>query len=226
MRTRTLLLLCLTLFSGCGVGPMVIKSDPPKEEAQDAPRGTAKQVASEHLDVRFARKDVVRVVHEPAASSKSYPHLITFRGRKEPERGLVLETTPESILVRLPRKSQALPAGVPGTTSRFLGGVQGRVVRRRKPLEGCQVRLTGLRYETRFLVFTSLKQRGHEETVVTDRAGRFSFENLPPGPYRLAFRRPGSNVWLLRLRRSGVDAVVKDRPVKVGTINLSKRALD
>lgn len=216
-------LLVLPFLTACGVGPMRLPPDPPKDTA--AP-GAAQAVNSEHLDVRFARKDVLRVVHDPALD-KLYPDLITFRGSQEPERGLVLETDLKTVLVRLPRKAYRRgPTGEPGAATRFTGRVEGRVVRRGKPVRNCEVRLTALRYETRMLIFTGVVNNDHQETVVTDRDGLFSFGNLPPGPYRLAFRRRKGKSWLLRIRPGGVDAVVENRTVPIGDVDLGKRVLD
>ncbi|MCH7552369.1 MAG: hypothetical protein IIC82_00005, partial [Chloroflexi bacterium] len=100
-----------------------------------------------------------------------YPDLITFKGREEAERGLVLETTPASVLLRLPREARA-PVGVTAVSTTQPGGVSGKVIRKGKPLPGCEVRITGLERST-FLVFESLRGRRFEQRVVTDEHGVF-----------------------------------------------------
>lgn len=210
------------LAAGCAVGPMHMPSDSKPSGSRAGP-GLATAVSPEHLDVRFAREDVIRIVRAPEGDV-DYPDLITFKGREKAERGLVLETTPASVLLRLPREARA-PVGVTAVSTTQPGGVSGKVIRKGKPLPGCEVRITGLERST-FLVFESVRSGSFERRVVTDEHGVFVFDGLPPGPYRLAFRRAGTNSWLIRLREVPVDAFVEDLPINVGVINLGKPTLN
>ncbi|MBL4846207.1 MAG: carboxypeptidase regulatory-like domain-containing protein [Planctomycetes bacterium] len=190
--------------------------------------GTSVAVHTESMDVRFSRADVLKVSRRPDDGSE-YPDLITLRGRDSAERGLVLETTPESVLVRFPRLASggkvSLQEAKPAARA-FFGILEGRVLVGKRPLKGCEVRLTLLERDTFLGVLTRVRRTDDERTLPTDADGTFAFQGLRPGPYRLAFRKQGSGPWLIRLREVPVDAVVEDTPVDVGDINLSKRILD
>jgi hypothetical protein len=92
---------------------------------------------------------------------------------------------------------------------------------------GCEVRLQSLEQKSFLAIFHSTRPTGSTQLTRTDEDGVFAFDNLPDGPYRLAFRRhPGHGSWLLRLREIPVDAVVQDGGASdAGVIDLGKRVL-
>ena len=107
----------LLALGGCAVGPMRLQATAPSDAVANvssrANTGTAEEVNPQDMDVRFARSVVTKIVHDPLEGSP-YPDLSTLEGREQPERCLVLEVTPDSLLARIPRQSEPTKAREPG----------------------------------------------------------------------------------------------------------------
>lgn len=77
------------------------------------------------------------------------------------------------------------------------GNAQGQMLRRGTGLPACRVKLVEL-------LGASSRFRGHTEgeayETVTDRNGRFSFEGLPVGSYKIKWELPGDTGWIRRIR--------------------------
>lgn len=124
--------------------------------------------------------------------------------------------------------ARALPASRSPSTRRQPaksdgGAVEGRLLNHRRPLVDCKVALIPLRYS--FFGY-AVNADVAPLTTETDANGRYRFEHVPPGPYKLRWLPAGHRRWIRRLEikpdvvvNNGSTAHAKTVRVALQTIN-------
>ncbi len=81
------------------------------------------------------------------------------------------------------------------------GTVEGRITRGGNPLVGCKVRIVLIAKKGSFL-FKSFSHQGDalEYETETDREGRYVFQEVPPGDYKLYWKPPWETSWIRRIK--------------------------
>ncbi len=118
--------------------------------------------------------------------------------------------------------------------SRLYGRVAGAVVWEGRPLERCEVKLKPLAEEWALLgLFNSFTERDENSgvereilTAVTDAQGQFVFRRVPPGPYDLYWRSPGSLSWIRRLSAEPSVTLTPGRTVTYPVIEAHVRTVN
>lgn len=102
------------------------------------------------------------------------------------------------------------------------GRVTGRMLAKGKPLPGCQVKIQMLE---KWGMFGTPKEGLRLETV-TDENGRYLFEGVHPGGYKLYWKPPGETSWIRTIKmepeifvESGELYHFRDRETNVRTVN-------
>ena len=104
------------------------------------------------------------------------------------------------------------------------GNVEGRVLARGKPLPNCKVKL--VRMETsRLLLIRSVKY-GIEFHTTTDKQGRYRFNHIPVGDYKLKWLTPGATSWIRRIADKPDVTVLKGRTVTLKDLETSIPTID
>ncbi len=126
--------------------------------------------------------------------------------------------------LRLLKESPAPgPHGTPNRAAANGSTVYGRLLNRGRPLVNCRVMIRPM-----IKTFTGhrLNRAVQPLRAITDGRGAYSFENVPPGPYKLAWLPEGTNQWIRRVAarpdltvRENQTKHVKDIPVALRTIN-------
>ncbi len=81
--------------------------------------------------------------------------------------------------------------------------------RKSQGLAGCKVKLTRiLKPQSVVEMFNTIKE-GAEFTTVTDEQGKYVFDKLPVGAYKLKWQLPNDTGWIRRLRDKP-DAVIAE----------------
>jgi len=88
------------------------------------------------------------------------------------------------------------------------GTVEGKVLRGGKGLEGCRVKLVRLVRSWSVVGYNSGFYEGEELVATTDKDGKYRFDHVPVGEYKLKWLPPGAKWWLRRLWLKA-DAIVK-----------------
>ncbi len=102
------------------------------------------------------------------------------------------------------------------------GRVTGRMLAKGKPLPGCQVKIMMLE---KWGMFGQPKE-GRQLETVTDENGRYLFEGVHPGGYKLYWKPPGETSWIRTIKmepeifvEAGETCHFRDRETKVRTVN-------
>ncbi|HHT9119716.1 MAG TPA: carboxypeptidase-like regulatory domain-containing protein [Candidatus Hypogeohydataceae bacterium YC41] len=81
------------------------------------------------------------------------------------------------------------------------GGVEGKITRGGNPLPGCKVKIVSMAKRGSFL-FKAYSPQGDspEFETETDREGRYVFQEVPVGDYKLYWMPPWENAWIRRIK--------------------------
>ena len=102
------------------------------------------------------------------------------------------------------------------------GRVSGRMLAKGKPLPGCQVKIMMLE---KWGMFGKPKEGLRFETI-TDENGRYLFEKVHPGGYKLYWKPPGETSWIRSIKmepeifvEAGETYHFRDRDTNIKTVN-------
>lgn len=102
------------------------------------------------------------------------------------------------------------------------GVVRGRMLRKGKPLPGCQIKIVMLE---KWGIFGAVKEGVRFETVTGDN-GHYRFEKIPPGGYKLYWKPPAESSWIRKMQmepdiyvETGETSYLPDRETNVRTVN-------
>ncbi len=102
------------------------------------------------------------------------------------------------------------------------GRVTGRMFFKGKPLPGCQVKIVMLQ---KWGIFGAPK-KGLQLEVITDENGRYLFDKVSPGGYKMYWKRPGESSWIRRIQlepdifvEAGELYHFRDRDTNIKTLN-------
>lgn len=97
------------------------------------------------------------------------------------------------------------------------GSAEGRVVRNDEGLPGCRIKLVRIMRGAGVVDMLRVYEEGAEFLTVTDEDGRYRFDHLPVGAYKVKWQLPGDTGWIRRLRdepdvtvEAGKNATMKD----------------
>lgn len=104
------------------------------------------------------------------------------------------------------------------------GKVTGRILARGEPFPGCKVQIIALS-QAKFLFMKSVK-KGQKLDTVTDEEGRYYFENVPPGDYKLYWKPSYETSWVRRLAMKPDVIVSAGKTTVANDLEISKRVLN
>lgn len=81
-----------------------------------------------------------------------------------------------------------------------IGIVEGYILRRGKGLPNCRVKLVRMVETETIMKLLNVFREGTEFIAVTDENGKYSFESVPVGNYKLKWQLPEDSGWIRRLR--------------------------
>lgn len=89
------------------------------------------------------------------------------------------------------------------------GKAEGYILRSDSGLKGCEVKLVRILKSRSAVEMLSAVRDGTEFTTITDGQGKYAFDRLPVGSYKLKWRLPGDKGWIRRLRDKA-DAIISE----------------
>lgn len=188
------LVLCLI------VSPALAQEKSPQEELKqrikaeilEELRGDLPPATYVAIDVEALKKEIIQEIlqelREQQESSSAAAEQIKEQIKQEVMREIAGDFTP--------RQTQEHPQSVRPATG-YAGDAEGVILRKGVGLSGCRVKLVafsgtgaGLRSYT----------KDQEYITITDKDGRYRFDQIPEGPYKIKWELPGDTGWIKRIR--------------------------
>lgn len=105
-----------------------------------------------------------------------------------------------------------------------LGKINGRFLNKGAPLSNCQVRIIKLRKEG--LVYYKDTEDTNKFEVITDTQGAYTFENVPPGAYKIYWKPQWETSWIRRVNMEPDVYVAAGEIVRPDDIETNQRILN
>ncbi|MCF6284535.1 MAG: carboxypeptidase-like regulatory domain-containing protein [Candidatus Hydrogenedentes bacterium] len=176
-----------------------------KREILQELRSEGTQPDAEMRQLREAlKKEIIEELRKELSSSSDAPQVL----KEELKNDLREEFRRELDL----RSVEAHPQAVQlVAASAGAGHAEGQMLRRGRGLVGCKVKLVQLSgRSTRFQGYSE----GEEFLTTTDAQGKYRFEGIPIGNYKIKWELPGDQGWIKRLRNAA-DVTVESGRVSV-----------
>ncbi len=148
------------------------------------------------------------------------PTQITAKQDQEQIREQMKEEIEREILAKIQNQVQsqvhAIASEIPDLNDRSIqwkavpvGRAEGLILHNGQGLAGCKVKLVRiLRPQSVIEMFNTIRE-GAEFTEVTDEQGKYVFDKIPEGAYKLKWQLPNDRGWIRRLRDKP-DAVISE----------------
>ncbi len=125
---------------------------------------------------------------------------------------------------------QEITSDLPDTGNRSIqwqavpiGTAEGQILRNGQGLAGCKIKLIRiLKPQSVVEMFNTIRE-GAEFTTVTDEQGRYVFEKLPVGAYKLKWQLPNDTGWIRRLRDKPDAIIAEGQTTVLKSVETSRR---
>ena len=170
----------------------------------------------EALTLEFEKKNK----QEKIALEKKLKNELRRELEKKQEReDMAVEEIKEDLRLEFEEKKQLEEEAY---AAENFGVVRGRMLRKGKPLPGCQIKIVMLE---KWGIFGAVKEGVRFETVTGDN-GHYRFEEVPPGGYKLYWKPPAESSWIRKIQmepdiyvEAGETSYLPDRETNVRTVN-------
>ncbi len=175
-----------------------------------------KEQIMEELRLEFEKKQKQKeVVLEEKLKDKIRLEL----EKKQKKEDVAIEDIKEELKLEFEKKQQMEEKTYEAEN---FGNVKGRMLFKGKPLSRCQVKIVMLE---KWGIFGTPKEGLRFETT-TGENGRYHFEKVPPGGYKLYWKPPAESSWIRRMRiepdiyvEAGETYYLPDRETNIRTVN-------
>ncbi len=132
------------------------------------------------------------------------------------DREQMKEEIEQEVLAKVQNQVQAITSQLPDANDRAVqwrrvpvGSAEGRILRGGEGLQGCQVKLIRIMKQQSITEMLNVVKEGAEFGTVTDEDGKYHFDRLPVGSYKLKWQLPNDKGWIRRLRDKP-DAIITE----------------
>ncbi len=137
----------------------------------------------------------------------------------------------QEVLAKVQNQVQAITSQLPDANDRavqwrrvLVGSAEGLILRGGEGLQGCQVKLIRIIKRQSISEMLNVVKEGAEFGTVTDDDGKYHFDRLPVGAYKLKWQLPNDKGWIRRLRDKP-DAIITEGQTTVLKSVETKRKL-
>lgn len=162
-----------------------------KREILEELRGDLSPGADVAIDVEALKKEIIQEILQELREERESSNAAAEQTKEQIKQDVIEEILGDLI----PRQTQEHPQSVRPVTGPA-GDAEGVMLRRGVGLSGCRVKLAALGTRAMFQAGTE----GQEYITITDKDGRYHFEQIPPGPYKIKWELPGDTGWIRRIR--------------------------
>ncbi len=214
--TFGLLIFCVVSITGCKSSNK--ERARMKEEIKReimAELGTREKLKQEIL-TELQAKQAAKIPEVKEALVKT-PSPIVTKKMSEEERKKMKKEIEREILAKIEQQPQ--PTAHP--ISDRVGNAEGFILRKEKGIQGCNVKLVRMKK-----VFGMYSEDNEEEyQTVTDKDGKYRFNSLPVGSYKLKWELPGDKGWIRRVKKEPDIVIKKGSTSTLVPVDASKGAL-
>ncbi len=175
-----------------------------------------KEQIMEELRLEFEKKQKQK---EVVLEEKLKDEIRLELEKKQKKEGVAIEDIKEELKLEFEKKQQMKENAFEAEN---FGDVKGRMLFKGKPLSRCQVKIVMLE---KWGIFRTPKEGLRFETT-TGENGRYHFEKVPPGGYKLYWKPPAESSWIRRMRMEpdiyvevGETYYLPDRETNIRTVN-------
>lgn len=104
-----------------------------------------------------------------------------------------------------------------------VGKAAGYILRGGKGLEGCKVKLVRMLTGQSAIETFSAVREGVQFVTMTDAEGRYAFDGIPVGSYKLKWQLPGDQAWIRRLRDKPDVVISEGQTIIVKSVETNRR---
>ena len=172
--------------------PMEELKETLKREILEELRGDLSLGSDVAIDVEALKKEIIQEILQELREEEEFSNATAEQTKEKVEQDAVREIVGDLT----PRQTQEHPQFVRPVTGP-MGDAEGLMLRRGVGLPGCRVKLVALSGSSaRFRAHAE----GQEYIEVTDKHGKYRFEQIPPGPYKIKWELPGDTGWIRRIQ--------------------------
>ena len=146
------------------------------------------------------------------------------------ERKQMKEEIEREILAKIQEQDQILAHAKPNQNARATptsvtvwGSAEGLILHKGNGLSGCRVKLVRLAKSDSIIDLFSAYREGAEFESVTDAEGKYRFEKIPVGYYKIKWQLPDEKGWIRRLRDKPDAVIAEGETAVLNSVETSRR---
>ena len=163
-----------------------------KREILEELRGDLSPDAEVMFDVEALKKEIIQEILQELRKDQASSDAAAEQTKEQIKQDVIEEIAGDLT----PRQTQEHPQSVRPATGPA-GDAEGVMLRRGVGLSGCRVKLVALSGTgAGFRAYT----KDEEYIAITDKNGKYRFDQIPQGPYKIKWELPGDTGWIRRIR--------------------------
>jgi hypothetical protein len=162
------------------------------------------------------------------------PTQITVKQNQEQLRAQMKEEIEREILAKIQNQVQSqvqeIASNLPDTGNRsiqwqavLVGSAEGQILHNGQGLAECKVKLIRIMKPQSVVEMFNTIREGAEFTTITDEQGKYVFDKLPIGAYKLKWQLPDDTGWIRRLRDKPDANIVEGQTAVLKSVETSRR---
>ena len=190
--------------------------------------------SSQTQDRAKLKEELKREILAELRQQRQAPEQTAVMLDQEQLRAQMKEEIEREILAKIQNQIQTqvqeIASDLPSTGNRSIqwqavsiGSAEGRILRKGHGLAGCKVKLIRImKPQSVVEMFNTIKE-GAEFTTVTDEQGKYVFEKLPVGAYKLKWQLPDDTGWIRRLKDKPDAVIAEGQTAVLKSVETSRR---
>ncbi len=185
-------------------------------------------------DISRLKEDLKREILAELRQQRQAPEQTDVMLDQEQLRAQMKEEIEQEILAKIQSQVQSqvqeIASDFPNTGNRSIqwqavpiGRAEGQILRNGQGLAECKIKLTRiLKPQSVVEMFNTIRE-GAEFTTVTDEQGKYVFEKLPIGAYKLKWQLPNDTGWIRRLKDKPDAVIAEGQTAVLKSVETSRR---
>ncbi len=163
-----------------------------KREILEELRGDLSPGTNAVIDAEALKKEIVQEILQELRKEQEASNAAAEQTKEQIKQDVIEEIVRDLTPLQIQEHPQSVqPATGPA------GDAEGVMLRRGVGLPGCRVKLVALSGTgAGFRSYT----KDEEYITITDKNGKYRFDQIPPGPYKIKWELPGDTGWIRRIR--------------------------